>query len=149
MSEFLMSEKLPVVATIDPDAYAAGAQSSDYVDMTKFRKAMFIVQAGIIASSGTLDFKLQEATSATGAGAQDITGKSITQFTTGDNDKQAIVNVNVEELSSGFAYVKGVMTLTTAGADAAVIALASHGRYTDAVTSTSYGDLSTIDEIVA
>lgn len=149
MAEYLMSEKLPLVATIDPDANATGAFSTDYVDLQSFRKAMFVVLAGVIASSGTLDFKLQEATSSTGAGAQDITGKSITQMATGDNDKQAIVNVNVEELSSGYRYVKGVMTLTAAGADAGAVAFAAHGRFTDAATSTSAGDLATVAEIVA
>ena len=146
MSKQLMSEVLPVVATIDPDAYTTGAQSTDAVDMQMFRKAMFIVQAGIIASSGTLDFKLQEGANSTGTWS-DITSKSITQFTTGDNDKQAIVNIDVEELGTGKRYVKGVLTLTTAGADCSAIAIASRGRYTDAATSTSYGDLSSVDEI--
>ena len=145
----LMSEHLPVVATIDPDAYSTGAQSSDFVDMMKFRKTMWILAAGVIASSGTLDFKLQEATSATGAGATDITGKSITQMTTGDNDEQAIINLSSAELSAGYRYVKGVMTFTTAGGDAGMVAIADHGRFTDAATSTSYGDLSSVGEIVA
>ena len=147
MSEKLMSEFLPVVATVDPDANGTGAHSTDSVDMQKYRKAMFVVLAGIIASSGTLDFKLQEGITTTAW--QDVTGKSITQFTTGDNDKQAIINVEQAELSAGYRYVKGVMTLTTAGADSAVVALGYRGRFTDAATSTSYGDLSTVDEIVA
>ena len=143
----LMSEHLPIVAAIDPDAYSTGAQSTDAVDMGKFRKAMFIVQAGVIASSGTLDFKLQEGVTTTAW--VDITGKSITQMDTGDNDSQAIINLDVAELSSGYRYVKGVMTFTTAGGDAGAIALADLARYADAATSTSYGDLASVAEIVA
>jgi hypothetical protein len=148
MSEYLLSEGNPVVATIDPDAYTTGAQSTDSVDMLKYRRVMFIVQAGVLASSGTLDFKLQEGANSTGTWS-DITSKSITQFDTGDNDGQAIVNIAAEELSATKRYVKGVMTLTTAGGDAAVVAIAGNPRYSAAATSTSYGDLASVAEIVA
>jgi hypothetical protein len=70
-------------------------------------------------------------------------------MTTGDNDEQAVINLQAEELGTGKRYVKGVLTLTTAGGDAGAIALASQGRFTDAVVTTSYGDLASVGEIVA
>lgn len=145
-----MTEKLrdllAVVATIDPDANTAAAYSTDYIDMTIFQEVLFIVMAGVIAASGTIDFKVQEATSATGAGAQDLaTGTlSITQLTTGDNDEQTLVDVEAEDLSTGFTHVKGVMTVTTAAADSAVVALGSRARFNPA----SDNDLASVGEIL-
>lgn len=145
-----MTEKLrdllAVVATIDPDANTAAAYSTDYIDMTIFQEVLFIVMAGEIAASGTIDFKVQEATSATGAGAQDLaTGTlSITQLTTGDNDEQTLVDVEAEDLSTGFTHVKGVMTVTTAAADSAVVALGSRARFNPA----SDNDLASVGEIL-
>lgn len=142
----LLSEKLAIVATIDPDAYTTGAQSSDYVDMEKFGSVIFIVMAGALGSSATLDFKVQEAQDGSGTGVQDLTGKSITQLTEAgtDSDKQAIVEVRSEELSDGFTHVKGVMTIGVATSDCGMIAIAGEARYLPASTY----DLASVDEIV-
>jgi len=144
-----MTEKLhqllAVVATVDPDAYSTGAQNTDWVDMTIFQEVMFVVQAGVIASSGTLDFEIQEAKSSTGSDAQtlDSGNLNITQMSTGDNDEQTVVVVEAEDLTALFTHVRGVMTLTTAGGDAAVVAIGGRARYNPA----SDNDLASVGEI--
>jgi len=144
MSNIDLSERLAVVATIDPDAYGTGAQSSDSIDMCYFDRVVFIVMAGDLGNNGTLDFKVQE--SANGSSWSDLSGKSVTQLTQAgtDSDKQAIVEVRADELSAGYRYLRGVMTVGTAASDAAVIAIAGDLRYSPA---SSY-DLSSVDEIV-
>jgi len=147
MATYKPSDDIAVLATIDPDAYSTGAQSSDYASFEYFEEMMAIVSAGIIAASGTLDFKLQQATSATGASAKDISSKSITQFDTGDNDKQVVINLRADELdvANSFAFVKAVMTLTTAGGDAGAIVLGVKPNHGPA----SGHDLASVAEIVA
>lgn len=139
------SEKVSVLGTVDPDANATGEFATDWCDMSKFQQIMFTVMAGIIVTTGTLDFKVQEAKTSTGGSAADLaTGTlSITQMTTGDNDEQAVVNVEAEDLSDQFDFVRGVMTLTTAGADAAVLAQGLLPRYGPA----SDNDLASVGEI--
>ena len=139
------SEKVAVCATVDPDANATGAFTTDYISMVDFQQAMFVVMAGVIAASGTLDFSINEATTATGAGATTLASGtlSITQMTTADNDEQAVVNVETQDLSTGFDFVAGVMTLTTAGADSAVIGLGLLPRYGPG----SDNDLASVGEI--
>lgn len=142
-----LSEKLALVATIDPDAYTTGAYTSDWVDMTFFRRVVFYVLAGTLGSSATLDCKLQEATDSSGTGNTDISGKSITQLTQAgsDSDKQAEIEIADHELSAGFTHVAAVMTVGTATSDAGVAAIAGVPRYHPA----SDHDLSSVDEIVA
>lgn len=141
-----LSERLFVVATIDPDAYGTGAQTSDVIDMSLHRRVLFVVMAGTLASTATLDFLVKGDTASNGSFTTTITGKSITQLTEAgtDSDKQALLEVTAEEVAAqGFRYIRGTMTLTTAGGDAGVVALAGDARYQPLT------DLTSVDEIVA
>ena len=143
-----LSEALALVACIDPDAYTTGASNSDSIDMSKHARVMFIVMAGVLGSSATLDFAVWGDTASGGSYATAITGKSITQLTEAgtDADKQAIVEVTGEEVKAqGLRYIRGVMTVGVATSDCGVVALADHSRYAPA----SELDLASVDEIVA
>lgn len=150
MAENLLSDRLAVVATIDPDAYATGTQASDAIDMSVHREVMFIVQLGTLGSSATIDFYVMECATSGGTYTR-LTGKSITQLTDAgtDDDKQAIVNVSADELTAGYRYLKGSLRVGTAASDAGMIALAGKSRFSTAVTTSVYGDLASVDEIVA
>jgi hypothetical protein len=142
-----LSERLAVVATIDPDAYATGAEVTDVIDMMYRQRVIFIIMAGTLASTATLDFLVKGDTASGGSYATTITGKSITQLTEAgtDSDKQVIVEVTAEEVfAQGFRYIRGTMTLTAAGGDAGVIAIAGDLRYQPA----NDWDLASVDEIV-
>jgi len=143
----LPSEYVAIVATIDPDQYSTGSQDSDWVNMEEFHEVMAVVQAGVIAASGTIDASVRQATSSTGAGAKAITGKAITQLTTGDNDKQAVINVRTDELdvAGGFSFVSLRQTLTTAGGDMSGVVLGMGCRHAPA---DDY-DLASVAEILA
>lgn len=148
MSNSLPSERAAVVATVDPDAYAAGAESSDWVNMGLFESIMAIVMAGTLGASATLDAKLEQATDSSGTGVKDVTGKSITQLVKAtDDDKQAVINCRGEELdvSNGFSYVRLTMTVGTAASDAGGVVLGFGPRYAPA----SDNDLASVAQIVA
>jgi len=137
------SEKVAVVGTVDPDANATGEFATDWISMADYQQVMFVVMTGILVTTTTVDFKLQEAKDSTGGSAADITGKAITQMTTGDNDEQAIVNVEAEDLSDQFTHVRGVLTLTLDAGDTAVLALGLMPRYGPA----NDNDLASVGEI--
>ena len=121
------SDRVAVVGNIDPDAYSASTVTTGWIDMSKFLAIMAIVQAGTLGSSATLDAKMEQATSAAGAGAKDITGKEITQLTQAgtDSDKQAVINLFANELdiNNGFTHVRLSMTIGAATSDAGAIVL--------------------------
>lgn len=142
------SDRVAVVGNIDPDAYSTGTYTTGWIDMSKFLSIMAIVQAGTLGASATLDAKIQQATSAAGAGAKDITGKAITQLTQAgtDSDKQAVINLFADELdiNNGFTHVQLSITVGTAASDAGAIVLGFDPRSDVASAS----DASTVDEIV-
>ncbi len=143
-----LSEMLAVVDCIDPDAYTTGAVNGDVIDMKLHRRVMFVVMAGTLGSSATLDFAVYGDTASNGSFATKITGKEITQLTQAgtDSNKQAIVEVTAEEVAAqGYRYIRGTLTVTTATSDAGAIGLADFSRYGPA----SENDLSSVDEIVA
>ena len=143
-----LSEALAIVACIDPDANGTGALESDVIDMRYHRRVMFIVQVGTMASTSTLDFKVQEGLESDMSDAADLSGKSITQLTQAgtDSDKQAIVEVTAEEVAAaGGRYIWGVMTIAAAASDSGMVAIADSSRFSPA----SEYDLASVDEIVA
>ncbi|MHA1572154.1 MAG: hypothetical protein ACTSWM_10050 [Alphaproteobacteria bacterium] len=145
----LPSSQAAVVGVIDPDANAAAAYSTVWIPMIDFEAIQAIIMAGTMATSSTLDAKLQQATSAAGAGAKDITGKAITQLTEAgtDSDKQAVINCRADELDvdGGFTHVRLTMTVAAAASDSAAIVLGHYPHYGPA----SDKDLASVDEIVA
>jgi hypothetical protein len=71
------TENIEPLAKIDPASYNS-AQNTGYVSAAGHRRFVAMMQVGAIASTGTLDFKLQMAKDGSGTGVTDITGKAIT-----------------------------------------------------------------------
>ena len=142
------SEKVAVVATIDPDAYTAAAYTSDWVNMADFEEVLAVIKVGTMASTSTVDAKLQQATDSSGTSAKDVTGKAITQLTEAgsDSDKQALINLKSYELDveNGFTHVAVVVTVGTAASDMDATILGLRPKYGPA----SDYDLASVDEIV-
>lgn len=154
MAAHLPSEKLAIVATIDPANYSSGTNLSDAIDMQYHDQVTFILLGGKFdnGKDGTIDLKIKES-DASGGTYHKISGKSITQFTehgSAHENSQAVINVHASELTAGHRYLKASMIIGgTDAVPAGVVALATNSRFTDAVTSTTFGDLSTVVEIVA
>ena len=115
-----------VLATIGSGAFAHGAQNSDFCDLDDFGELVAILMTGDVPDTTSLiDFKLQQATTAAGAGVKDITGKAITQILSGSpaaDDKQAVIDLRADELDidNGFRFVRAVATIVATSAWAAV-----------------------------
>ena len=130
MSEMTMkmSEGWAVVATIDPDAYGAGAQLSDAIDMAGYTKLMAVVMAGTLGTNATIDAAATQATTAAGTYKALSPAKAITQLTqagTDQSDLQAIINVDEHDLDldNDYRFVKFSLTVGTAASDAGLIVL--------------------------
>jgi hypothetical protein len=139
-----LSENLAVVATLDPVSQGAATVTSDEIDMKLHRRVLFILMTGLIAATGTLDCKIQAATTSGGTFV-DLTGKAITQLTDADDNKQVLIEVTAEEVAAqGLRYVRASVTAATAASLMALVALAGFSRYGDPESN----DLSTVDEII-
>lgn len=145
----LASDRVAVVGVIDPDAYGAGAVSTDWVDMSKFATLMGVVKVGTMETGSTVDAKIEQATDASGTGVKDVAGKAITQLTEAgtDSDKQAVINCRVDDLdiANDFTHARLTMTVAVDSSDACATVLGMDPRY----GSASDNDLASVDEIVA
>lgn len=153
MSEKLMSEHLHIVATIDPDNYAASTYGSDVWDMSKYRKAMVICLSGAVAATGTLDWVVKESATSNGTFTTYLAKGTATPHTTTYTDSQAVINIDAAELAAttitGARWCKLHMTVGTTTVFAGAIVLADKSRYKEPWTTISYGDLASVIEIVA
>jgi hypothetical protein len=123
------SDRVALAGVIDPDANAAATYTTDWINMASFESLMAVVFAGTLGASATIDAKLQQATTAAGAGAKDVTGKAITQIAT--SDKQAVINLRAEELdvNNDFSFVRLSMTVGTAASDSGAAVFGLEPRY--------------------
>jgi hypothetical protein len=140
------SDVATLLGVIDPDANGTGDLSTGWIDMSVYPSLLALILVGDIASTGKVDAKFEQATSAAGAGAKDVTGKALTQLTQagGDSNKQALINLHASELdvAGGFRFARLTGTGTTAGADWAAVVQGFHGRYQPGAHAT------TVDEVV-
>lgn len=112
-----VSEKIAVMATMDPASVSASTVVSNWVSMGQIDSLLAYLQTGVLGASATVDAKLRQATDSSGTGAKDVTGKAITQVVkaSGDN-KQVTIECRDTDLdvTGGFSYVALSVTVGTA-----------------------------------
>lgn len=142
------TELLALAGIIDPDAYAAGTYTTGWVAAKEFTMLAALVSVGDMVATSTVNAKLEQATSAAGAGAKDVTGKAITALTQAgtDDNKQAWINVRPEELDvdNAFAFVRLSVTVAVAASDAGGFLFG----YAPARGPATGVDLTSVDEVV-
>lgn len=139
------SEVAAVVGVVNPADLATSAVSTDWVAAANFFRFLAVVQAG--ALTGTLDAKFEQATTSSGGGAKDVTGRAITQLADSDDNVQALINLKHDDLdiANGFDYVR--LTLTPTGGTTnlgAAVLLGFNARSNPA----SANDSTTVEEVV-
>jgi len=122
-----LSQALSIAATeLDPVSQGIATVTTGGVDMSKFERVMFLIMVGAVGGAGTVDAKLQECTSAGGAGAADIAGGAITQITT--SNKIATLEIKASQLSAGKSFVRLSLTVGGNAVLIAVVPLAGEAR---------------------
>jgi hypothetical protein len=102
-----------VVGSIDPQALQGTTISSDWVDLSKWSLALFVLSVGTI--DAVIDFKIVEAKDTIGTGSQDLTGKAVTQLAATADNTQAAISVCDDNLTenSGYRYCRAVVTVAS------------------------------------
>jgi hypothetical protein len=128
---YYLTENFSIAATVDPQLLNNNSVTSDWVDMSLYRKVSFILNVG--ATDITVDAKLQEATDSSGTSAQDITGFAITQLTATDDNEQVVIEIDATELSEDYTHVALVVTIGngSTGAQISAIGLGYEARYVE------------------
>lgn len=122
------------------DTYAIGAHFTlTYRNMANHQRAVVILLVGELAAGATVAAQLWQATDAVGTSAKPIPGKAITQLSqaAGDGNDAVIIEVRAEELdvSGGFGYVGGVLTVAGNTAEIAVLGLFGCSNYVPVSTA--------------
>lgn len=119
-------------------------QNGNWISIANYERLFALLDAGVLATNATLDFKLQQATSSTGGSAKDISGKAITQLTEAgtDSNKNVGIELRGEELdvTNGFCYVRMVMTPAVGAALCSCYLFGTAPDYT-AVSTTNFDEL--------
>lgn len=130
LESIMFSEQVEILTGLHSISQAAGVDGA-WVKADKHTRIVALLDVGLIAAGGTLDFKLQQANTAGGGGAKDITGKAITQMADTADNKWRIIELLTSELdvSNGFAWVRFVLTPATAASLVSVVLLGVDPKY--------------------
>jgi hypothetical protein len=146
----LPTERVAVLAALNPISQSASASATGYVDCSKFRRLLAVVQVGVLGSSATVDAKLTAGTTSSGGSTVDIT-PAITQLTQAGTDanKQVLINLDTAKLQTltpgtNYRYVKLTVTVGTADSLTAALILGF-----DPINGpASDNNATTVDEVV-
>ena len=139
----LASENGSIIGIINPADRVGTTANGTAIDLAKFHQAMFLLLVG--NTDTTVDFKLQESAS-TSSGFTDILGKAVTTFTSAEDNKQAIINLDSSEMGSSKRYVRGVITAGSGTACVVgMVALGFSPRFRPATDD----DLASVSQVVS
>lgn len=149
MSNSLLSPSLTLglVAAIAPASVAPGTVRTGWIDLQDNFTLLAILSLGVLGAGATVDAKIEQATSAAGAGAKDVPGLATRQLTkAADDGKQALINLRQEVLDreGGFRFIRLSVTVAGAASQLSATVLCTNRRHGDA----SAGAVSTIAQIV-
>ncbi len=120
-----LHETAAPVAVLDPQTVANVAKLTAAVDMAKFAQATFVFLLGDMAAE-TIDCGVYECADSGGTYTA-LSGKQATQLAahaSNNDNKQVVITVRSEELSTGKRYLKGRMiTGGSTGGSACIVAL--------------------------
>ena len=119
-----LSEQLGVVATIDPQAGATGAVTSDVIAMAMHRRALFIMMRGAGTAGQTVD--IQEANAGFTAGTATILTRTTAACSA--TLSQYLFEVSAEAMGAGLTALRAVVT-SSATDIYALVCLADVERY--------------------
>lgn len=129
MANETLSERLALVATIDPQLVDNNSVNSDWASMQHVRRILFTLLLG--ATDTTVNAKLQRASDSGGSDAEDIPGKALTQLGSTSDNKQAQLEISADALGGAFRYVRLVVTVGdgTSGAYVAATGVGADVRF--------------------
>ena len=119
------------LSAIHPASRTSAEAFAGWVSMRDYYKAVAIIDVGAIATNGTFDAKLIQATygdAVTATGVKDITGKAITAL--GDTDDNSIIVIELDsselDVDNDYDYIN--LQINCGGA-AAILCQATLIRY--------------------
>jgi hypothetical protein len=120
-----LTQQLGILGHLPPQSLAVGTDNSiTNIDMSKFKRVLWILDVGAFGASGTVDFKIQESKTSGGA-YQDISGTAITQLQAGGgNNRLVTVEFRQDQLDPGYQFIRHNLVIGTAASQVCVICLA-------------------------
>jgi hypothetical protein len=109
-----LTQGLSVADVLNQQSANNASVNSAGIDMSKFHRAMYLIQAGSLGAAGTLDGRLQSCVQANFAsGVHNIANSNLTQITTATtpgNNAVATVEVRDDQLTAGDRYLRLQLT---------------------------------------
>lgn len=137
-----LNEQVFIQNVIPPESGVTTQTSpSSYIDVKDFERFVFLISAGALGASATVDAQVVQATDSSGTGSKNITGAAITQLTDTDDDKFVTIEVQSDQLDIANDFDHVSLTLTVANtADLEVIFMGLNARHVPVTQPSGYDE---------
>ena len=120
-----LSQALGFVGSVIPGTAATGSSlATEAIDLSKFRRYLFTLQLGAVATSGAAQIIVQGAT-ASGATYATITSLTSNVLTASGAVQSELTDEGIVSLASGYTWAKGIINVT--GANVSGVGLTVYG----------------------
>ena len=150
-----LTEELAIVASIPPTVASAGTTNSDIIDMSRFRRALFVLNVGAYgAADATINVQLyaNTANSTSSPAPVAVTGKTFAAATfsgsAAGTNTEGLIEVSAAEVQEALdkgRYVFATVTVAGTSVAYALAVLAGVARYEPA----SVYDLASVNAIIS
>ena len=105
-----MTQANAILARLDPVSQGTGTTTPmTDIDISKYRRLMFILQIGAVGAAGTVDAKLRESKTSGGAYQDFTTSIAITQVTAAN--KVVTIEVRNDQMDATYQFVQLSLTI--------------------------------------
>lgn len=109
------SENFELLGSLSPETAngTVGEHNTGYVSLENFHRVIIMITAGEAGGASTIDVDVEEGTSAAGAGAQNIAGKTITQLVAADEGDTVYIELRTAELdvNNDYSFINVEVTI--------------------------------------
>lgn len=140
------TEEILLVSAIDPDNQSANTVTGDWVKADEYDQYLAVFNVGVMTSTGTCIFSVQQATDGSGSGAKAVkTATTLTEAGT-DSDKQVLMSIKDSDLdlAGGFLWIAPRAVTAVAASYVCANLFGVTPKYGFNVSD----DLSSVDEIL-
>jgi hypothetical protein len=103
-----MSQGLSVADVVNTQNVNNTNLNSIGIDMSKFHRALFVIQCGSLGAAGTVDGRLQSSANSNFNGVHNIANSNLTQITV--NNSLATIEVRADQVQAGDQFVRCQLT---------------------------------------
>lgn len=133
-----LTQRIGLMAPVNPQTLNNSNRTAGGVDLSKFKRAIFIVEIGAVTGGGSINLQLVEDTAIGLGSATNLAGNNVSMTGLTTSNKQYTLEVRADQITKRFVGCK----ITETGSQNVVVAVVAMGDEANAKPGNAQNDAS-------